>query len=104
MKLVTLLLSAYMTFLALMPCQDKEGQGAISFDTTISKSNSCNDKAGQETCSPFCTCNCCSIARYIAAQPITTSVILELAIDYPAYKIPVIQQQSLDIWQPPQTA
>jgi hypothetical protein len=102
MKFITILLSVYMTILALMPCQDKDDEVSHSFNTTVSKNKACNDQAGQETCPPFCTCNCCSTARYIAAQPITTIVILELINDYPAYKIPVAQQQSLDIWQPPQ--
>jgi hypothetical protein len=93
-----------MTFLALMPCQDKEDQGTISFGTIISKSKACNEKAGQETCPPFCTCNCCSTVRYIAAQPATAPVIVELVTAYPDYKIPVVQQQCLDIWQPPQIA
>ena len=102
MKFITILLSVYMTFLALMPCQDKDDKVSYSFDTTVSKNKACNDQAGREVCPPFCTCNCCSTASYIAAQPSTVSFNMEVVSDYPTYKIPVVQQQSLDIWQPPQ--
>ncbi len=104
MKFITILLSVYMTFLALMPCQDKDDKVASSYNTTISKTKACNEQAGQETCPPFCTCNCCSTARHISAQSVTTALIQELVNEYPAYKIPLVAQQSLDIWQPPQIA
>lgn len=93
-----------MTLLALMPCQDKDDKVTYSFDTTISKSKGCNDQQGQENCPPFCTCYCCSSVRYIESEPVNISFVQEIVRDYPAHKIPVVLQQALDIWQPPQIA
>jgi hypothetical protein len=104
MKYFAILLSVYMTFLALMPCQDKDDKVDFSNQTTVSKQKACNEQGGQESCPPFCTCNCCSTTRCIAVQSVTSEYIQEFVNDYPAYQIQVVQQQGLDIWQPPQIA
>ncbi|RKR83664.1 hypothetical protein BDD43_3878 [Mucilaginibacter gracilis] len=104
MKYVAILFSIYITLLALMPCQDKEDEVAFSFDTTISQTKTCGGHSQKEICPPFCTCNCCSTARYIASMPLTALFTKAVVVNYPAYPTPVVKQQILDIWQPPQIA
>ncbi|EHQ27433.1 hypothetical protein BDD43_1143 [Mucilaginibacter gracilis] len=102
MKYFVLLLCVYMTILALMPCRDKEDKEPHSSITNLTKAKTCGSHANQESCPPFCTCNCCSSARYLRSNPLIV-VFAEVSItDYPDYVIPAIQNQPIKIWQPPQ--
>lgn len=102
MKYLAIILSVYMTLLSLLPCQDKEDMIAGITHITLQKSHSPNDERGQETCTPFCTCSCCSTARYLTATVTTGIHVQQVVRDYPDYGIPAIQQQPIKIWQPPQ--
>jgi len=102
MKYVCIIFSIYFTLLALLPCQDKEDMIASITHTTIQKSHAPADERGQETCPPFCTCSCCSTARHLTATVTTGIFTKKLQSVYPAYGIPAIQEQPINIWQPPQ--
>ncbi|WP_443192791.1 DUF6660 family protein [Mucilaginibacter sp. KACC 22063] len=91
-----------MTILAILPCQDREDMIAGVMHVTVQKSHSANDERGQEICPPFCTCSCCSTARTLTAK-VTISIFNKSIIrEYPHYSIPAIQDQPINIWQPPQ--
>ncbi|SFT02247.1 DUF6660 family protein [Mucilaginibacter polytrichastri] len=102
MKYIAFIFSIYFTLLALLPCQDREDMIASVIHVTLQKSHSTNDERGQETCPPFCTCQCCSTARQLTAT-ITTAIHTQQVVrEYPDYGIPAIQKQPIKIWQPPQ--
>lgn len=101
-KYFAIIFSVYMTILAVLPCQDRDNVIASNIHVTVSKSNSANNECGQEICPPFCTCSCCSTARVLVAK-ITVSIFsLTFSREYPAYGIPAVQDQPINIWQPPQ--
>ncbi|WDF55808.1 DUF6660 family protein [Mucilaginibacter sp. KACC 22063] len=104
MKYLAVIFSIYFTFLALLPCQDREDMIASVTHVTIKKSHSANDERGQETCPPFCTCSCCSTARHLTTTATVVVFTKSIVRDYPEYGIPAIQKQPIKIWQPPQIA
>ncbi len=85
-----------------MPCMDQPE--TISADANISmiqKADTGSDQCRQEACGPFCTCTCCSTARYLlntSTFKVIDNVVLRTYADY---GIPAIQKQSTSIWQPP---
>jgi len=104
MKLVTIILSIYMTILAIMPCQDSNDVIARVMQVTLHKSHSPNDERGQEVCPPFCTCNCCSTARTLTAIVTTRVFTKSITREYADYDVAAVQKQPIKIWQPPQIA
>jgi len=103
MKFIALFFSVYMTLLAFMPCRDRQDNTAsANAQTTVQRSHSGNNQANQETCSPFCTCLCCSTVRTLQPQMILEITIAHVFRTYAAHTTPAIQQVSLSIWQPPQ--
>jgi hypothetical protein len=103
MKYLAIIFSVYMTFLSLMPCQDKDDKLTNMVTTTISKDKAC-EQTGQEVCPPFCTCSCCSTARQLTSNPVLAVFTKAVVRIYPAYAIPAVQKQVIKIWQPPQIA
>lgn len=102
MRYLTFIFSIYFILLALLPCQDREDMIASVTHVTIKKSHSENDEKGQEACPPFCTCSCCSTARHLTAT-VTISVFAKsITRQYPDYGILAVQEQPINIWQPPQ--
>lgn len=102
MRYIAFIFSIYFTMLALLPCQDREDMIAGVIHVTLQKSHSPNDERGQETCPPFCTCSCCSTARQLTAIVTTSIFTKSIATEYPDLGIPAVQDQPINIWQPPQ--
>lgn len=103
MKYIALLISLYMTVLAIMPCRDQQEKDAtLTFHTTIQKSHSCDTACGQETCSPFCTCVCCSTVRVLEQQSLFKLAGIHFSNSYPLQVIAALKNISLSVWQPPQ--
>jgi len=104
MKYLAFIFSLYFVLLVVLPCQDREDMIAGAIHVTFQKSHSTNDERGQETCPPFCTCSCCSTARLLTPNSVLTFNTQAIVSIYSEYLIPAIQEQSLNIWQPPQIA
>ncbi len=102
MKYVAFIFSIYFPLLALLPCQDREDMIASVMHVTIQKGHSCNEQRGQETCPPFCTCSCCSTARHLTVTVKIGIFTKSVTREYPDYAIPALQEQPINIWQPPQ--
>jgi hypothetical protein len=103
MRYLVIVVSIYMTFLALMPCQDNNDMAANpQLQTSVQKNQPGNEQCGQESCTPFCTCSCCSTVRQLTAgSPVTVFTKLVTRI-YPDYEPSSIRKQAIKIWQPPQ--
>lgn len=102
MKYIALIFSLYFALLALLPCQDREDMMASITHSTFQKSHAPNDERGQETCPPFCTCSCCSTARHLTEVVRTEIFTKTIFTEYPHLEIPALQEQPINIWQPPQ--
>jgi len=102
MRYLAFIFSLYFIALAILPCQDREDILADVMQVSIQKSHSANEEKAQEACPPFCTCSCCSTARFLSAAVTTPVFIKPITREYPDYSIPAIQEQPIKIWQPPQ--
>ncbi len=104
MKYFTIIFSIYMTLLALSPCRDSEDFITISkLVTADAKSHSADERAGMDTCNPFCTCTCCSTVRTLTShEPVVIIFHQELKQTFSEPKVPALLEESISIWQPPQ--
>jgi hypothetical protein len=103
MKNFALLFSIFLLYLALMPCQDQVDASVGEVYTFIQKDHPAHSQKEQDSCPPFCTCYCCSTARYvpsIVSLPVFSKSVMR---QYPECVISAIQEQPIKIWQPPQS-
>ncbi|WP_352432940.1 hypothetical protein ABDD95_24070 [Mucilaginibacter sp. PAMB04274] len=92
-----------MTILAVLPCRDSDDFADVARSyPSIGKSHTANEKAGQETCPPFCTCACCSTVRTLTPQLSKTTIFIQpISRSYAEAPVPAVREQSISIWQPP---
>jgi hypothetical protein len=103
MKYLAIIFSLYITLLTLMPCQDGEDiSPRIAHTSSIQKPINGVEHNGQEICTPFCTCSCCSTSRHLITASNDEIVIYGISVPYATYKVPAIADQLLEIYQPPQ--
>ncbi|TKC01860.1 hypothetical protein FA045_06335 [Pedobacter cryotolerans] len=94
-----------MTLLIMAPCRDMDDFASDSVNTSIVYKDSGGDKNfSQETCTPFCTCACCSASRHFIPSQELNFVVKEAAVTFVEYKMPAIAEQFIEIYQPPQIA
>ena len=106
MKWLNFLLSIYITALSCLPCTDVKTN--IETNSTIeltSNENNHNHSHEEDTCPPFCECNCCG-AQVLNYTPLLT-------FEFPIVFKSIKQKESFytsnlssnffgSIWQPPQ--
>lgn len=106
MKIINFILSLYLIFLSCIPCSDtKEGIAINSVNVYSSNHENHSHDTNDDSCSPFCVCNCCgqTIINYHPAIVYDFSVqIQELRTFNSNYNSNLIKIFSRSIWQPPQ--
>lgn len=103
MKYLAILFSIYMTVLTMMPCQDKDERFAnFKVNSSIQKTETDKSHNGEEICTPFCTCSCCSAGRDVVQAKIYSIIVNNVKSQYAYYRMPAIVERSLEIYQPPQ--
>lgn len=105
MKLLTILFSIYIITLSCLPCADAEitiGKETASLHIDTKSST---DTHLEDTCSPFCICNCChSSGFYKSNDYIKRAVTVNIFIETQAteYTSAFFSNFHNSIWQPPQ--
>jgi hypothetical protein len=89
-----------------MPCADMEVDNVLQISTEFASNNDNHPHDNQtDLCSPFCSCNCCSV-QVLTHFPITTIdfhiVCGVIKIALPSYKSILSSNFFGSIWQPPQ--
>lgn len=103
MKLFASFVAIYMVLLSIAPCGDKDDCKILpTQQTTISISDhNSTEPHTEEACTPFCSCNCCSISM-MKTVPLYPIVVIEELLDkdkfYSNSKLPKTEHP---IWQPP---
>jgi hypothetical protein len=105
-KWLNIILSIYLVALASMPCTDTDVNSA-AYETIAHKSGheGHSHEKDNDSCSPFCACNCCGvqILSYFPTIsydfPLISSVI---KTKEPFYKPVLASDFCGSIWQPPQ--
>ncbi|KAB2912960.1 MAG: DUF6660 family protein [Bacteroidota bacterium] len=103
MKYVLIILSIYLFSLSCIPCSDnKECDIIVSSLQNIGGMEHDEHNHTSESCTPFCTCSCCStvapcntIARFQFVQNTTPDIV------YPVLGDNFYSQYFNTIWQPP---
>ncbi len=101
MKILALLLSAYVVFLVSLPCRDGENCAYDVHTGPVHNHNNPDSQDLPDGCSPFCVCSCCSV----------TVIMTDFHFESPRTFIPVEVNIPLkqdlyshyyrQIWQPP---
>ena len=90
-----------------MPCADMETGNDSHLSTELASNNYSHSHDQMDLCSPFCTCNCCSV-QVLTHFPVNTidfpigNQVIKIAL--PTYKSIFTSNFFGSIWQPPQIA
>lgn len=103
MRVLAYFLTAYLLFLALAPCGDREEcRPDLSFYTSfVDLTHDTANEHGPETCTPLCSCNCCSVSL-IRTLPQAAQQVKQVSFKVQAeYRLPVALKTPDFIWEPP---
>ena len=110
MKIVIHIFTLYMLTLSLIPCSDGDG-GIVELTKQffgvehqhISDHDKHSNGCGDDTCSPFCVCNCCSISVNVPANiNFHDKHIMLVSKKLPSYKSDFYPSVFLtSVWHPP---
>jgi hypothetical protein len=101
MKLLSLLLSAFIFSLSLIPCADGKcvDKEESIFSYKVLQQDNCNDDI--EECSPLCVCSCCGIVVTMA-EALRFSVLKHFSIaHFFSFDTSKATSDIPTIWQPP---
>jgi hypothetical protein len=103
MKLIFIIQAMLLLLLNGLPCGDTHQAGAV-VHAQVHNSTAAHpqEEDGQDRCSPFCTCACCSIANYIT-EPYSLPATLLMPDARPSgrYITPGLPTYITAFWQPP---
>ena len=105
MKLLNLLFSIYIIALSCMPCADAEINIGNKTASIYTETNLPLDKHHDDTCSPFCICNCChwnGFYKTIDYADITVGIKIATEKTTIEYTSTLFSNFRNSIWQPPQ--
>ena len=105
MKYFFFILSCFMLYLSCLPCSDSKECNEKT-ETNISVAgNHQQHEHDTESCTPFCTCSCCSITVYYTSIFKMPSVKFKfLSVKYALQKTALNTEVYYSIWQPPKIA
>jgi len=103
MKLFTSFIALYMVLLSIAPCGDKLDRKVVYNQLSSIPITDHNSEESHpiEACTPFCSCNCCSISMLKSSNIFPTKINEEhrdINIDYSNARLPLTAHS---IWQPP---
>lgn len=107
MKWIAIIMSIYLMALSNMPCADMEVNSAMHKTAQFSSEENHSHDKDNDLCSPFCTCNCCSVQILSYQTPIIfefPKVCDLISIALPSYNSVFASNFYRSIWQPPQLA
>ncbi len=100
MKYFACILSFYILALTAVPCADKP-LCEVMQKKDITGNPGENHEHGNDSCSPFCTCNCCTSPRIQEDFTIDFRVFTISEKIYFVYTPDFIPEYTSSIWQPP---
>jgi hypothetical protein len=100
MKLFAFILSFYILMLATLPCIDVPHDGSLQ-NTEFSQNNSGSHQNGDDLCSPFCTCYCCTSPLIFQDYSIKFDCFSSSELHPAGYSFSYLFSYSASIWQPP---
>jgi hypothetical protein len=88
--------------LGILPCQDKADVLSVQQHTTeIQYKASDTNHIDEDTCPPFCSCACCSVAQFFPIERTAVLVTSVLQKPFTGFHLLDLKSQPTNIWQPP---
>ncbi|HEY8401156.1 MAG TPA: DUF6660 family protein [Cytophagaceae bacterium] len=100
MRFLHIILSLYIVFLFILPCTDgAEKDAHITFSQALEGNH---EHDHEDTCSPFCVCNCCGPVVLFQFQGVNAEITpLPFTKHNEFYSYKETPSVYLPIWQPP---
>lgn len=103
MKFLFFILGSLMLYMSCLPCGDSRDCNVRSAVNISKAGNHQNHGHQSETCTPFCTCSCCTAsAFYTPFIKYQVSKVVFQSEKYPLYNVAFNAEAHYAIWQPPQ--
>jgi hypothetical protein len=102
-RILILLLSVYIIFLTCTPCADDEIRNSCSRLELVKTNATDTHKDHTDSCSPFCTCSCCSLPFQVEKPciEIKDNSLPRTVLFY--FNSPIKSLFSFSIWEPPKS-
>lgn len=103
-KVFYILFSIYFSYLAIIPCGDKDNCNEFAQTHSIVNPNDNQSNSHQnEICSPFCVCACCGCQGFNLKSFLSVAIAFTQTVERQTvpYESEFISQFSAKIWQPP---
>ncbi len=100
-KCITALFALFLLVLAMVPCTDTHSGPVSDDELSMHVSNQDEHNHGDESCSPFCTCQCCSV--HVTFSELPSPLVFRLAMEDVVHPqaIGTPLQANVPVWQPP---
>ena len=105
LRLLFFILTGLMLWMSCLPCADSRSCDETSSVTNAVNANTQQHHHDSESCTPFCSCSCCSLPILFTSftkeninKPVSPS------LKFPLFNISLIAEAHYSIWQPPQLA
>jgi hypothetical protein len=103
MKSFFLIIGLYMLYLSCLPCGDNREFSTKSEEKVSAAANKKEHQHGRDTCTPFCTCSCCSASGFDVSfsKPQVQKIFPLVEKEFSTYNVCFTSQVYFAIWQPP---
>lgn len=104
MRLTAFIMAILILVLSCLPCADTEAMSLSIVKTEVSQSSrEHKEHKGNDICSPFCHCSCCSTYS-VVNTPLLVPILVQQPERniYTAHISEALVEISLPVWQPPQ--
>lgn len=102
-RLLAFILSLYVLVLISIPCVECHDEYALA-KTEMAHAAGGSHHHEADHCSPFCTCNCCSMPVVYLVTAIQLCCYVVHLQPYQEYRTSKVSTPTFSIWQPPQLA
>ncbi len=105
MKFFGIIMSFYLLALSCFPCNDRQESNVKAEQKISTTTQQQQHQAGDEACTPFCTCSCCPASAFYQPFPyFSVYKAVFQSVKYPIYTSSFCSEVSSSIWQPPKIA
>lgn len=100
MKVISIILSIIVLWLTLTPCVDKLQDGTLQ-KTELAQQAHSDHQNDVDTCSPFCTCQCCQTTVHIPVVLGSTFIVVCIDNKYLNSNQDIANNYLFDFYTPP---
>jgi hypothetical protein len=85
-----------------LPCSDRQENNVKAEQKISATTQQQQHQAGDEACTPFCSCVCCAASAFYQPFPyLNAAKAIFQSVKFPVYESSFCSEVSFSIWQPP---